>query len=103
MDVYESIISGLNEAIRYENGNLKAKTSKLSVAPLPDFDGDEIRSIRMSLNMTQVVFASVMGVSEKTIEAWEGGRCKPSGAAVRMLSMLKSDPELPQKYNLLVR
>ena len=36
MNVYESVIQGLNEAIEYEKGNLKARTVKMSVAPLPD-------------------------------------------------------------------
>ena len=30
MNIYESIIQGLNEAIDYENGNLEADTSKLT-------------------------------------------------------------------------
>lgn len=103
MSVYESIIQGLNEAIEYEKGNLKANTSKLTVAPIPDILASEIKDIRLSLEMTQTVFAAVIGVSEKTVEAWEGGRSKPSGTAKRMLAMLRSDPKLPEKYNLLAR
>lgn len=103
MNVYESIMQGLSEAVEYEKGNLKANTTKISVAPLPEIQGTEVRNIRMSLEMTQVIFAQIMGVSVKTVEAWEGGRCEPNGTARRMLSMLKSDPKLPEKYNLLAR
>ena len=103
MSVYESIMQGLNEAVEFEKGNLKANTSKLTVAPIPDIQAAEIRNIRLSLEMTQVIFAAVIGVSAKTVEAWEGGRSKPSGTAKRMLAMLKSDPKLPEKYNLLAR
>ena len=103
MNVYESIMQGLSEAVEYEKGNLKANTPKISVAPLPEIQGTEVRNIRMSLEMTQVIFAQIMGVSVKTVEAWAGGRCEPNGTARRMLSMLKSDPKLPEKYNLLAR
>lgn len=103
MNVYESIMQGLTEAVEYEKGNLKASSVKLSVTPIPDFKGSEVREIRNTLEMTQTVFAQIMGVSVKTVEAWEGGRCEPNGSARRMLSMLKNDPELPEKYNLLAR
>lgn len=103
MNVYESVIQGLNEAIEYEKGNLKAKTSLVSVAPLPEIKSSQIKDIRKSLDMTQGIFAAVMGVSVKTVEAWEAGTNAPSGTARRMLSLLQTDPELPQKYNLFSR
>lgn len=103
MNVYESIMQGLNEAVEYEKGTIKADTAKISVAPLPNIRGIEVRNIRMSLDLTQVVFAKVMGVSPKTVEAWEGGRSEPNGTAKRMLAMLKADPHLPEKYKLLAR
>lgn len=103
MNVYESIVQGLNEAIEYEKGNLKAKTVKMSIAPLPEIESNQVRDIRQSLDMTQRMFAAVMGVSIKTVEAWENGTNTPSGVARRMLSLLQSDPEIPTKYNLISR
>lgn len=103
MGVYESIIKGLNEAIDFEKGNSEVKTVTLSVAPLPDIKSDDIKNIRRSLDMTQMIFAAVMGVSVKTVEAWETGTNTPSGSAKRMLSLLRSDPQLPEKYKLLSR
>lgn len=103
MSAYESIMQGLNEAIDYEKGNIKARTETISVAPLPNIESGDVKNIRLSLNMTQVVFAEVIGVSVKTVEAWESGTNTPSGIARRMLSLLKSDPLLPEKYNILSR
>lgn len=103
MNVYDSIIKGLNEAVEFEKGNVKAKTSMLSVAPLPDIKSDDIKNIRRSLDMTQMIFAAVMGVSVKTVEAWEAGTNTPSGTARRMLFLLKSDPKIPEKYHFLSR
>ena len=100
MDVFKSIMTGLNEAVEYEKGNLKARTHKITVAPLESFNADEIKYIRNSLGLTQKIFAGLLGVSAKTIEAWESGGNKPSGSASRILAMIKSDPTLPEKYNI---
>ena len=42
-------------------------------------------------------------VSTKTVEAWEAGRNIPDGPARRMLSMLKQDPSIPEKYRFVER
>jgi len=47
--------------------------------------------------MTQAVFALFMGVSVKTVEAWESGRTHPTGPACRLITFFlkeKSDPVL---------
>jgi len=103
MDAYNSIMTGLHEAVGYEKGTVKARTAKCTVNPVPDFNAAEIKSVRNTLQMTQVVFAAVMGVSTKTVEAWEAGTNTPIGTARRMLSMLKADPALPKKYNIVSR
>ena len=58
------------EAVAYERGTLRAKTTKLSVLPVDHYEADEIREIRKSTGFTQAVFAQYMGVSVKTVEAW---------------------------------
>ncbi len=53
------------------------------------------------MKLTQNAFASVMGVSTKTVEAWERGANKPMGSASRMLAMFQKDIEIPQKYGII--
>ena len=36
-----------------------------------------------------------MGVSIKTVEAWEAGRNHPDGAACRLLYLTQKDPSFP--------
>ena len=48
--------------------------------------------------MSQKIFAGYMGVSKKTIEAWEAGTNQPSGAASRILMMLERDKDLVIHY-----
>ena len=100
MSVYNSITNGLTQAIDYEKGLIKAKKVKYIVAPVPTFNSNEIKILRQMMGMTQVLFAAVMGVSPKTVEAWESGKNVPDGAARRMLGMLRQDPQIPQKYKI---
>ena len=101
--VFDKIALGLEEAIAYEKGELEAKKTKITVEPVTEFSASEIKNIRNSAGMTQIVFANFMGVSAKTVEAWESGRNKPEGPARRIFSLLKSDPELPEKYKIIAR
>ena len=48
--------------------------------------------------MSQKTFASYMGVSDKTVEAWEAGTNHPSGTASRILSMMEMDKDLVIKF-----
>lgn len=89
-DLYNDIAQGLREAIAYERGELNAPAVRrtLHVSPLPEWMPSEIKSLRLSLSMTQRMFAQFMGVSLKTVEAWECGRYRPSGSAARLMQVI---------------
>ncbi len=97
--VYESIMAGLKEAVE----DAQATTKKLprrtvTVIPVKEYQADQIKDIRKAVNMSQKSFANYLGVSEKTVEAWEAGTNHPSGAASRILSMMEMDSDLTEKY-----
>lgn len=100
MNLFDDIKTGLGQAIEYEKGDLKAKVTTLTVEPVEKFEAEEIRLIRKETGLTQVLFAKYMGVSVKTVEAWESGRNHPEGAACRLLSMTRDDPTFPQKSGI---
>jgi putative transcriptional regulator len=77
MNVYESIMQGLTEAVDYQQGKIPARKTKLTIKPIASFNTDDIKRIRQKTGLSQVVFASSLGVSPKTVEAWENGRNKP--------------------------
>lgn len=83
-----NIVKGLNEAIQYEKGLLKGKRHVVMVKSLPDYKAEDIRNIRVKLKLSQSTFAQIIGVSQKTIEAWEVGRNIPNGPSQRMLELL---------------
>ncbi|MDY3909627.1 MAG: transcriptional regulator [Eubacterium sp.] len=97
--VYESIVAGLTEAVedaKAEKQTLQRRT--VTIVPVKSYNASEIQHIRKKTGMSQRIFASYMGVSLKTVEAWEAGTNHPSGAASRILSMMEMDVNLTEKY-----
>lgn len=90
VNVFESIMNGLSESLEYAKGKPnKARKITITIADLPSYHCKEIKQIREELNLTQKNFACVLGVSPKTVEAWEAGRNVPQGMAQRFLQMLQ--------------
>lgn len=88
--LFEDIKEGLQEAIDFEKGNGKAKTTTYVINPVRSYSNVEIKAVRNKAGMTQAVFANYLGVSKKTVEAWELGRTHPTGPANRLIEMLDS-------------
>ena len=101
MTLYKDIIVGLQEAVEYEKGDLKLRTMKVSLKPVRRFEAAEVKSIRTMLGMSQGLFAGLIGVSPKTVEAWEAGRNTPNGPASRILDFIQQDPKLPERYGII--
>ncbi len=100
MNVFEDIKTGLNQAIDYEKGKVTAKVTVLEILPIETFNAQEIRNIRQLTGLTQKSFALYLGVSVKTVEAWEAGTNSPSGTACRLLAITQRDPLFPQKSGI---
>lgn len=101
MSVYNEIMTGLNDALEHAEGKRPLRTHTLAIEPLREYKAEEIRKIRNDLRMTQAFFAGFMGVSPKTVEAWEAGKNMPDGPARRILAMVQADPSLPERYHII--
>jgi putative transcriptional regulator len=99
----KSILKGLDEAVQISEAKLESRSNILSITPLHDYNNYEIKNIRTKLNVTQVAFAALLGVSKKTVEAWEKGTNSPNGPARRILELLCADNDLMTKYHILNR
>ena len=99
MNTYKGIMQGLGEALEHAEGKRQLRTIA-SFEPLQDYTPEEIKRLRVSLGMTQVSFAGFLGVSPKTVEAWESGRNTPEGPARRMFTILQKDPTLPEMFKI---
>lgn len=94
--IYDDILQGLNEAIAYERGEGSATVTRLTrrIEPPPVYTAEQVKRIRLDVNMTQRVFAEYMGVSVKTVEAWESGRNTPSGSSARLMQIITEHKNL---------
>lgn len=97
--VFESIMAGLAEAVEDAQSTTKKLPRRaVTVIPVKEYQANQIKEIRKNVNMSQKSFAGYLGVSEKTVEAWEAGTNHPSGAASRILSMMEMDSDFTKKY-----
>ena len=83
----QEILEGIREIKAYKKGE-KILRSRTLQEPSPP------QVIRARLNLSQAAFASLMGVSLRTVQDWEQGRRKPSGPAVALLRIAEQQPEI---------
>ena len=54
-----------------------------------DFSPKDIQRLREANKVSQPVFARYLNTSESTVEKWETGARRPSGMALRLLTIVK--------------
>jgi putative transcriptional regulator len=96
-------MQGLTEAESYQQGKIHARKTKLTIKPVETFTTDDIKEIRQKTGLSQVTFACTLGVSPKTIEAWEKGRNKPEGPSRRLLEIVRDDPAFLTRFEVAAR
>lgn len=80
-DITQEIIDGIKDI---KAGNFKAY--KFEVI-------NDAKKVRTELKMSQDSFARYMGISKRTLQAWEIGARKPSGPALSLLRIAAKHPE----------
>lgn len=86
-DIGQEILEGIKEVKRFKKGVVELRTWNLK-EPSP------AKTIRTKLKLSQSAFASLMGVSPRTIQHWEQGRRKPKGPAKSLLRIAEQHPEI---------
>jgi putative transcriptional regulator len=81
-DIGAELLEGVQE---YKSG----KGKRYNIKAVKD-----IQSVREGMQLSQMAFAGFMGVSIRTIQEWEQGRRKPSGAAQVLLTIAANYPEV---------
>lgn len=90
--LFERLVESTKQAIDISEGKLKA--SRTFTFEIPD----DIKTIRnKKLHLSQEKFAAMLGVSVRTLQEWEQGRRKPSGAAKSLLKVASLAPEVVLK------
>jgi putative transcriptional regulator len=77
---------------------LTLRTRHLSLPPpIKPLRPKEITALRHRLNVSQAVFAGLLNVPKVTAISWERGRRRPTGAALRLLELVRKRPMLLQE------
>ena len=93
----EVLIDAATEMLENAEGKRKLHMEVVEIEPVPVYAPKAIKALRERLSLPQGMFGSVVGVSVKTVEAWETGTRKPSGTAMRVLAELDTNPSYLQK------
>lgn len=61
----------------------------LCIEPPEKIEPERIKELRISLKVSQAVFARIMNVKPITVKKWESGQNRPNGSSLRLLEMLQ--------------
>lgn len=94
---FKDLKQGLEETLAYTEGKLTLKSEFIDIPEPPaEYKPKDIKRIRVSNHYSQGIFAKVLNVSIKTVQAWESGVRIPSHAALRLLEVIDKGFYCPQ-------
>ncbi|CAN5406407.1 hypothetical protein BH20ACI2_BH20ACI2_27240 [soil metagenome] len=92
-EFFEDLNAGLTAAIEHAEGRRKDLRTTTLPRPPKQLSAEEIVEVRKELNVSQAVFARYLNISQRTVQSWEQGLGKPSGASLKLLSIAKKNPK----------
>lgn len=81
----EQFQKDLLKSVRQMKAGKAARKTQVALSPIAE--------ARSRLGMSQAELADLMGVSTRTLQDWEQGRRKPTGAAQTLLRVAIAHPE----------
>ncbi|MGX2956038.1 helix-turn-helix domain-containing protein [Ursidibacter sp. B-7004-1] len=93
--LYDDLLEGLNEMRKHLKGEtVVARVETLSRSEQLVKTGEEVRSIRNNLKLSQSELANKLKMSVKTLQNWEQGRSIPNPHSLMLLRMAEQQPKL---------
>jgi len=86
-DLFDELVGSIKEAGQILRGEVRP-------ARATTFEALDIRAVREKLELPRAKFSRLLGVSERTLEGWEQGRRRPTGAARTLLNIADKHPEV---------
>ena len=95
-EAFADLKGALEDALAFERGKRRdLKVTRIrSPRPPKALSANDIAQIRQKLNCSQAVFAMLLNISPKTVQAWEQGSREPGDAALKLLTIAKKHPEV---------
>ena len=95
-DLVTSVEALARHAAGREKLTLRTKTLTLP-QPIKPINAKDIVALRNKYGVSQAVFAHLLNVPKVTEISWEKGRRKPTGAALRLLDLVRRKPSILQE------
>jgi putative transcriptional regulator len=96
----EALVGSVEAFAAHVRGKQKLtlRTTQISrPAPIKPLAPKDITALRHKLNVSQAVFAGFLNVPKVTAISWEKGRRRPTGAALRLLDLIRKKPHILQE------
>ena len=85
-------MAGIIASGQSPSGNGKFTTRTIEIAEPSTYGAASVRQVRRSLNLSQAMFARLLGVSGALVRAWELGTRCPAPMARRLLDQVRDNP-----------
>lgn len=95
-EAFADLKEAMEDAAVFERGRRRdLKVTRVQAPRRPKaMSPRDIARIREKLNCSQAVFAMMLNISTKTVQAWEQGSREPGDAALKLLTIAKKHPEV---------
>ena len=90
-DAFEAIHSAVEDMVRAGTVDKQTLRSfdEACLSRPTTFDAKKIKALRERNHVSQPVFARHLNTSESTVQKWETGAKRPSGLALKLLSVVE--------------
>lgn len=87
-ELFEELLESVKQAKAIEKGELKpSRVFRMNPQT-------EVVRVRSKLGLSQSKFATLLGISQDTLQNWEQGRRSPTGPAKVLLKIATKHPEV---------
>jgi len=95
-EAFADLKEAMEGAVAFERGERRdLKVTRIQTPRPPKaMSPKDISRIRQKLNCSQAVFAMMLNISPKTVQAWEQGSREPGDLALKLLTIAKKHPEI---------
>ncbi|MEA3466565.1 MAG: NadS family protein [Thermodesulfobacteriota bacterium] len=84
--LFDELLTSVQEAGKVMRGVLEPSRKF-------EFNEPDVKAIREDIGFSQLKFATLIGVSIRTLQNWEQGHRHPTGPAKVLLKLVHADPE----------
>ena len=88
LEAVHETATGLSSAGAMDQLTLR-EFDQLCLPPVQALQPEDIKRIRETANVSQAVFAALLNTSVSTVQKWEIGQKRPTGAALKLLHLVE--------------